>query len=254
MERFNQTFKRLLYAYMTRNDTKFWVRALPALLRNYNSSVHSTTRRTPDELHRTDLNEQTRAEVHACLQRAAVRSVKRSTKKGRLSLRVAAELEVGDTVRVSRITRASVRKEAMLGARKGYEPQWSTELYTVASKSTPAEDGVRVGSAWYSLIDDEDQPVNKRYYAHQLQKVDRDALVRSAQQQLPQLSPLSASPPPQFNREAHVASLPERRRTREPHNLPAGERARGEEAGLGGAREAAEAEVHRGGGGWMRAE
>ena len=86
VERFNQTFKRLLYAYMTRNDTKFWVRALPALLRNYNSSVHSTTRRTPDELHRTDLNEQTRAEVHACLQRAAVRSVKRSTKKGRRSI------------------------------------------------------------------------------------------------------------------------------------------------------------------------
>ena len=48
---------------------------------------------------------------------------------------MAAELEVGDTVRVSRITRANVRKEAMLGARKGYERQWSTELYTIASKS-----------------------------------------------------------------------------------------------------------------------
>ena len=85
-ERLNQTFKRLLYAYMTRNNTKFWVRALPALLRNYNSSVHSTTGCTPDELHRTDLNEQTRTEVHARLQRAANRSVERSAKKGRRSL------------------------------------------------------------------------------------------------------------------------------------------------------------------------
>lgn len=160
---------------MTRNDTKFWVRVLPALLRNYNSSLHSTTRCTPDELHRADLNEQTRAEVHARLQRSADQSVKRSSKKGRRSLRVAAELE----------------------------------------------DGVRVGSEWYSLTDDEDQPVNKRYYAHQLQKVDCNALVRSTQQQLPRLSASSASPPPQFNREAHVASLPDRRRTREPLELPA---------------------------------
>ena len=143
----------------------------------------------------------------------------------------------------------------MLGARKGYEPQWSTELYTVASKSTPAEDGVRVGSAWYSLIDDEDQPVNKRYYAHQLQKVDRDALVRSAQQQLPQLSPSSASPPPQFNREAHVASLPERRRTREPLDLPAvsalEERRQGSVARE---RRPRRRLIEEGGGGWIMAE
>ena len=200
VERFNQTLKRLLYAYMTRNDTKFWLRALPALFH-------------------ADLNEQTRTGVHARLQRSADRSVERSSKKGRRTLRVAAEQAAGDTVRVSMITRASMRKEAMLGARKGYERQWSTELYTVASKSTPAVDGIRAGSAWYSLPDDEGQPVNKRYYAQQLQKVDRDALVRSAQRPLPQLSPSSASP--QFNREAHVASLSARRREREPQDLPA---------------------------------
>ena len=63
----------------------------------------------------------------------------------------------------------------MLGAHKGYEPQWSTELYTVVSKSAPAVDDVRAGSAWYSLTDDDGEPMNKCHYAHQLQKVDCDA-------------------------------------------------------------------------------
>ena len=81
IERFNRTFKRLLYAYMDRNDTKFWLRALPALMRNYNSSVHSVTKRRPEQIHRDDLDdEHTRRTVQ---ERLAQRYVQQSANKGR---------------------------------------------------------------------------------------------------------------------------------------------------------------------------
>ena len=60
----------------------------------------------------------------------------------------------------------------MLGARKGYESQWSTELYAIA-KSAP-EERTRAGE------DEEGQSVNKRCCAHQLQKVDRDGTLHAA--------------------------------------------------------------------------
>lgn len=209
IERFNRTFKRMLFAYMDRNDTNFWIRALPALLRNYNSSIHGVTKYAPNELHRDDLDEHIRSVVHRRLQRAAERSIRLSAKKGRRQAPI--EIEVGDTVRISALTKASARKDAMLGSYKGYTQQWSTRLYTVASKS--------MGSEWYTLDDDEGEHIRKRYYHYQLQKIDPTTLVRSAQQPLPQVPSSSSSPPP-FNREAHVASLPERRRTKEPHELP----------------------------------
>ncbi len=224
IERFNRTFKCLLYAYMDRNDTRFWTRALPALVRNYNSSVHSVTKCRPEQIHRDDLDEHTRRAVYERLQRAAQRYVQQSAKKGR-RMSTTIELEVGDTVRVSLLTKASVRRDTMLASSyKGYAQQWSTGLYRVASKSANTPE-------WYTLRDEDGELVRKRYYRYQLQKIDADTLVRSTRQQLARVpvtpvvvgSPQSPrSPPlPPYDREAHVASLSEKRRNKQPYELPA---------------------------------
>ncbi len=122
------------------------MRALPALLRNYSSSVHSVARRAPGELHRADLDERSRAEAHPAQGGGPVGLG--SAGKGRQYVRP--EPEVGDTVRISTVTGAGVRKEAMLGTHKRYPQQWSTELYTVASKSAPADHRERAQSGTHS--------------------------------------------------------------------------------------------------------
>ncbi len=48
-ERFNQTFQRLIYQYLTHNNTKTYINVLPLLLRTYNTREHNAIKMSPEE-------------------------------------------------------------------------------------------------------------------------------------------------------------------------------------------------------------
>lgn len=57
IERFNQTIRKLIMKYLVANNTSTYINVLPALIDNYNSSVHSVTLKPPNDITPTDAKE-----------------------------------------------------------------------------------------------------------------------------------------------------------------------------------------------------
>jgi len=51
IERFHQTLKKKLHIHMTTSGKNDWLSILPAIVENYNNTVHTTTKRTPEEVY-----------------------------------------------------------------------------------------------------------------------------------------------------------------------------------------------------------
>lgn len=122
IERFNKTLKRLIYSNFTQHPEykHNWVKILPALTANYNSTYHTIIKTTPSNA--ADNVAQTAENIkEAAANRNIIDSIHHSD-----------NIKVGDSVRVSLIWRdAEVRaKELGIGTKK-YLVQWSDETYKV---------------------------------------------------------------------------------------------------------------------------
>jgi hypothetical protein len=149
-ERINATLKRRLYKYLTENYTRRYVQALDRLVSNYNNTQHRVTKHTPTEVFagRANYLMQNRANPHHW-----------------------PLLQPGDKVRVSQLLNPQWKKNIFV--RKHYLPRWTTELYTIQSRSP---DGL-----FYTL----QEVGRKRYKAQDLQLVNEQRLIRKHAQRIP---------------------------------------------------------------------
>lgn len=121
VERFNGTISSLLFRYMESNDTRDWLTPLPDLVKNYNESVHSTTKHKPIEAVVGDAA--TAGKIKGNIEKA----VKPDTNKF-------STIKVGDKVRITAVREfASERRKLKAGHRKGHNPDgnYTDEIFVV---------------------------------------------------------------------------------------------------------------------------
>ena len=118
IERFNQTFKRSIQAYMTHQKTNNWVDAATIITANYNTTLHTTIGMTPTEALQESNRQRVTDATYKKLQRIHQKT------KGVLAEKIAK----GDTVRVAKVysdPQVAKQKESGVGYR-GYLKQWDT--------------------------------------------------------------------------------------------------------------------------------
>lgn len=131
IERFNGTLKRMLYAHMTRFNTKVWADILDDVIANYRSMKHSSTGFIPAELHTT----KDKLKINKTRDKMLKRNKKLIEKSGSKQFK---QVVVGDYVRVSNLVFKDYRKVSNMNS-KSYKPNWSKDIYQVTSVSDGSE-------------------------------------------------------------------------------------------------------------------
>jgi hypothetical protein len=145
VERFNKTLKEKLWKKFDENNDRNWLEILPEVMREYNSTKHSTTGMTPVEASKKE-NEK--------------KLVKKQLGK-EVPKRKPAKFEIGDWVRISRVKKTF---------EKGYIANWSRETFKVASRSYYVKEGI-----WKYYLDDyAGEPIKGTFYEEELQKTALD--------------------------------------------------------------------------------
>ena len=139
VESFNRTLKNRMWRQFTERQDRRWVDTLEELVHDYNHSKHSSIGMTPAEAHTGKHN----AEL---LERQEARDDGRPKKKPKF--------KVGDRVRISRVKGTF---------EKGYHPNWSYEVFTVA-------EALETKPATYRLRDHRGEVIQGSFYEPELQK------------------------------------------------------------------------------------
>lgn len=177
VEKFNGTFKRLLFSFMTSHNTKQYIEAIPDLLANYNSTYHTTIKMKPAQA----LN----ASFHT--KRRAAHNIKKAASRytdvdNRLYNHLKRSIAVGQHVRLSLAavdTRVRAAQASGIGAgAKKYRKQWSKEIYTVTRVINGLGKSVRVN-------DPAGNPMPGTYKISEVQIVDPNTLVAANLQRPP---------------------------------------------------------------------
>ena len=172
IERFNQTIKRLIFAYMTENSTTRYIDVLQSLVDNYNSAVHGTTKAKPDAIHGGHLP------IRPIRQRIKEVGIKPILEEKKI---LPNDINVGDHVRVALRTEADRRRKEQKKI-KGYIQQYSKQIFRVRQIRQPH---TFYGAREYFLNDHNGDVVQQRYYRKDLLKIDPNTLVPIPQQPAP---------------------------------------------------------------------
>ena len=138
VERFNRTLKSKMWKYFTFKGTHRYVDVLNDLLHSYNRTFHRTIKMSPSEVNRNNESE--------------IRKTIYKPKQKPKWL-----LNLGDRVRISKTRRQF---------KKGYLPNWSDELFTVAVRH-PTDPPT------YEIDDYDKERVKGKFYELELQKVSK---------------------------------------------------------------------------------
>lgn len=141
VERFNRTLKGMMWRYFTHVSSGKYIDVLPQLVSSYNNTYHRSIKMTPSEV-----NAQNESIV-----RGRLYPSKKLTLKWRYS--------VGQTVRIRQTKRVF---------RKGYEPSWTEEIFTIASlfPSDPPT---------YTLKDLAGEVIKGKFYEQEIQPITQKA-------------------------------------------------------------------------------
>lgn len=139
IERFNRTLKTKMWKYFTNNNTYNYLNVLDKLMESYNKTYHSSIKKAPSEV-----NSNNESEVWFNLY-GNMENVKRKP----------CLFKVGDTVRVSKYK---------LTFEKGYESNWSEELFIVT-------ECIQRDPPVYRIKDLLGEPIQGTFYREELQKV-----------------------------------------------------------------------------------
>jgi hypothetical protein len=140
VERFNRTLKTKMWKYFTYRNTLGYLDVLSDLMNSYNQSYHSAIKTAPSLV-----NIHNESKI-----RRVLYPPKRATK-------VKWKYNVGDTVRLAKGKREF---------RKGYLPGWTREIFKI-SERVPTNPPV------YHLIDEAKDKVKGKFYAEELQAINK---------------------------------------------------------------------------------
>ena len=158
IERFNRTIKSAIFEYMTRANTKKYIDVLPAFVKNYNSTKHSTTNHTPDEL--MNMRKLPNETVALIQQRMTPKVIEEKNND---------DLNINDFVRVALTTDKEIRKQKF---RKKILQNWSQPIFQIYSISQPEYRGMKEQYLLKNM--DTNRKSKKRYFAYQLLKTNYD--------------------------------------------------------------------------------
>ena len=136
VERFNRTLKSRMWKKFTELNSQNWLDILDDLIKEYNASYHTTIKRAPNEV-----NKSNEAMIRELLEKPKTQPTK-------------PKFKIGDIVRISR---------AKGIFEKGYKFNWSEELFKITKvlKTTPTT---------YSIEDMSGEKVDGCFYNEELQK------------------------------------------------------------------------------------
>ena len=139
IERFNRTLKSRMWKYFTAERTHRYLDVLQHLIDSYNNTYHSSIKMKP-----SDVNTENEHEVWNNLY-------------GKYRKPTKPKFRIGDYVRISKTSRPF---------KKGYLPNWSEEIFTVASivKSVPVT---------YRIKEENGTFIKGTFYEKELQKTQR---------------------------------------------------------------------------------
>ena len=142
VERFNRTFKNMMYKKFTENNNTIFYNILDELVNNYNNKYHSTIKTSPIEGSKK-INEKKIKNIY---------NFERTKKPGKF--------KIGDRVRIS------LEKNIF---EKGYETNWTQEIfviYDIKYSNVP----------YYYLKDLNNEKLQGTFYEQELQKTKQDDL------------------------------------------------------------------------------
>ena len=142
VERFNRTFKNMMYKKFTENNNTIFYNILDELVNNYNNKYHSTIKMTPVEASKK-INEKKIKNIY---------NFEKTKKPGKF--------KIGDRVRIS------LEKNIF---EKGYETNWTQEIfeiYDIKYSNVP----------YYYLKDLNNEKLQGTFYEQELQKTKQDDL------------------------------------------------------------------------------
>ena len=142
VERFNRTFKNMMYKKFTENNNTIFYNILDELVNNYNNKYHSTIRMTPIEGSKK-INEKKIKNIY---------NFEKTKKLGKF--------KIGDRVRIS------LEKNIF---EKGYETNWTQEIfviYDIKYSNVP----------YYYLKDLNNEKLQGTFYEQEMQKTKQDDL------------------------------------------------------------------------------
>ena len=171
VEAFNKTIKSYLFKFMANENTKFYLDALPSLVKNYNNSVHSTTKTRPVDAQKLDLDFAVHEKV--------VQNVWKQADKI-LSSRHYPPINIGDFVRLSAMVNSKDRALSNAGFRKGYMQNWSSEIWHVKSfNSVKKHQNQMYGIDRYTveMMDENGNAVSQNVYRYDMQKIDINQII-----------------------------------------------------------------------------
>jgi transposase InsO family protein len=162
IERYNRSVKSLLFKAMTKHKSYRWLDFLQPIVQLLNTTPHGVTKYTPIEL----------IEIH---DPEVIAKVNERTQKKNAGATPPPDFSVGDRVRVALITEAAVRKQKF---KKRIEPNWSSDVYQIYSKSKPAT--VDALPTYLLMNLSTNRKSKKRYFGYELQATNADESSRSS--------------------------------------------------------------------------
>ncbi len=183
IEVFNKTFKRKVFALLTLNNDRKWVEFVPEIMENYNSTRHSRTRWSPNDLFLGTQNEDldTNLRLNLASKMAAHRKKAGGENQKGETKDDPRQINEKDYVRISRHTwnpdRRMVEGEAPKNGTftKKYLANWSREVYIVHKITVPRHARDFENKFWYTLRSVGGLVLQRQFYRQDLMKVDIDA-------------------------------------------------------------------------------
>ena len=144
VERWNRTLKKKIFRYFTYANTRQYLKALPDILKSYNSTYHRSIKTQPRLVSHANA-----PQIFLNLYSAAM--IKQFNAKTPNEYR----FQIGDRVRISQSQRVF---------EKGYLPRWSREIFTIHKR-------MRTFPHVYKIRDDNGEIILGSFYPEELQKV-----------------------------------------------------------------------------------
>lgn len=121
IESFNKTFKLMLERFFTSENSYHYIDVLPLLVKNYNSNIHSTTGKRPEDLHNKRLTDEETTDAKHNIMREAKKRVENVHFD---------KLKIGEFVRVLRVRHRDYEDKPGKFVKKTIK-NWSDEIYEI---------------------------------------------------------------------------------------------------------------------------